>query len=186
MNTTGADFIVAYLGSYKDYTSSGLTDNKGNSYTGVLQAGASGILKFYYCIGASCESDHTFTIGGIYGYWDEIVVMAFSGGGSATYHGETSQNPQYHYVDTMQPGSITPSVNGSLIVSAVSNYSTGGSPTCNSGFTYFGTAKNNYTGMMGAGYLIQETAAAINPTWSTANIGGSGNTGCGIADFAPS
>jgi hypothetical protein len=76
---------------------------------------------------------------------------------------------------SLQTGSVTPSVGGSLLIS--------GSMIGNSisGFTATVTAVGGtYPGAIA--YLKQGTAAAINPAWS---FGGSSEGGAVIASFKP-
>ena len=64
---------------------------------------------------------------------------------------------------TIQPGSITPTANGDLIITVASQGS--GSVTSvsvNSGFALLTSS----TAAPGYAYLVQTTAAAINPTWT--------------------
>jgi hypothetical protein len=73
----------------------------------------------------------------------------------------------------MQPGSITPSQSGALVVTAVGFGSNGDTSSINLGFTiaqHVALTGNTYG--IGFAYLIQGAAAAINPTWtlSAANL----------------
>ena len=81
-----------------------------------------------------------------------------------------------------QPGSITPSLNGSLIIAGIADENSGGD-SVNDGFSTPLQAPlvggQNYG--VASAYLVQTTAAAINPTWTSTG----GLTSNVIAAFKP-
>jgi hypothetical protein len=84
--------------------------------------------------------------------------MAFSGANASPFDQENGVS------SGTQPGSINPSEDGSLIITAHCAF--GGAATV-AGFTTVSTAFAPGTNMAGGmAYYIQPTAAAINPTWS--------------------
>jgi hypothetical protein len=69
-------------------------------------------------------------------------------------------------VTSLQPGSVTPGSNNEVVIGMAGIG--GASPSANSGYTSFAsisTSSGVYDGL-GAGYLVQSTAAATNPTFS--------------------
>ncbi len=170
INTTGASLLVLALSTF--VTGSTPTDSKGNTYIPLTLFGTA---QLFYCIGGVVGAGHTFSTDS---QFPLIVAMAFSGVGSYhTQNGQGSGNPS-------QPGPVVPTVNGSLIVTAIGGGLSGASPTVDSGFTLTGASA--YSGgvvvMGGAAYLVQPTAASVNPTWSSA---GSATKTIAIADFSP-
>lgn len=86
-------------------------------------------------------------------------------------------------VSTVQPGSITPSVNNEVIVSSLTSFDTSLNVSIDSGMTITG----QIPGVGGqhfssaAAYIVQTTAGAINPTWTNAQTVTS--LAAGIASF---
>jgi len=68
---------------------------------------------------------------------------------------------------TIQPGTLTPANNNGLLVTFVTSWNTG-SLSIDSGFTLVDQGSfvlyANYS--VGSAYLVQSTAAAVNPTWT--------------------
>ncbi len=78
------------------------------------------------------------------------------------------ENGAIQYVGTtLQPGSVTPSENNELIVTGLGFYPSG-VLSVNSSFTI--SDQVNYVSSaamgLGAAYLVQGTAGAVNPTWT--------------------
>lgn len=187
LNCTGANFIVIFIGTYKDWYATSVTDSNGNTYVartryaGGVQAG-----QYYYCFNPSGSlSALTFTVTGVSGninLYSFFGILAFSGMGAGSYGNENG-----NAADTtapLQPGSITPGGDGRLIVSGIFNYNAGGTPTVDSSMTGYGVAKSGNIGMGGHAWYVQPTAAAINPTWTSTSAAGSENAVV-IASFAP-
>lgn len=182
LDTTGADLIVIFCGSYKDWQATSITDSQGNTWTALTNyAGSAQAGRFFYCFNPTTNAAHTFTPNFGFSLYQFVGVLAFSGATGGSYH---SENGGIDTTDPLQPGSITPAVNASLIVSGIFNYGQGASPTVDSGLTYYGVAKSGSVGMGGHGWYVQPTATAINPTWTSSGAAGSENAVV-IADFAP-
>lgn len=187
LNCTGANLIVVFVGTYKDWYASAFTDSNLNIYTaGTRYAGSTQAGQYWYCVNpAGTLSALTFTATGIdpnIKFYTLYGIQAFSGGATATID---QQSGAQDNTDPLQPGSITPSANNCLVVSGIFNYNAGASPTCNSSFTYYGVAKSSNIGMGGAGWLVQGSASAVNPTWTSAGAAGSGENAVIQASFKP-
>lgn len=178
-NTTGANLIVLAV-QYQTNATITVSDSAGNTWTALSAYGnwAESGSQMYYCLNPVTSSAHTFTVSGS-GSYSQISALAFSGAGAidqqAGYATTTIGNT------SVQPGSITPSYANELIVSSVNNnglYSI----SINDSFTaYTYNQVNNVTFGGGIAYLIQTSAAAIDPTWSfTAS---SGQSVAAIASF---
>jgi hypothetical protein len=76
-----------------------------------------------------------------------------------------------------QPGSITPTANNELLVTARNIYGSAGTLTVDSGFTIqdFTDGVNNVNVGLGVATLVQPTAAAINPTWTRGSFPSGGD-----------
>lgn len=179
IDTSGANLIVVSVSWYRQVGDPTISDNRGNTYTGLTQRGASNTNnRLYYCASPTVGSGHTFTVSGTNTY-APISVVAASGAHATPFDVENGSAGASG--TSRQPGSLTPSENGCLIVSGVT--SSGSSHSLDSGFTY---SQNNYSvGVSmggGCGYLIQGTAAGVNPTWSWTTSSYNAAT---IASFKP-
>lgn len=188
INCTGANLIVIPVQFFTGggATISSLTDSSGNTYTvrgsppGVNQATITVADK----ISPSVSSSMTFTLAGT-GIFATMTVMCFH---------DTTGTPTFDTIQTndaptgstsLQAGAsaITPGANNALVISGLSTGGTG-TPTVNSGFTIAAQLPVDggvYESGSGA-YLVQATAAAINPIWSWS---GSGDAGSLVMDYKP-
>jgi hypothetical protein len=162
IDTTGATLLVAVVSDY--YSSacaaSLVTDSKTNTWTPRTNysAGSSNIC-LQYVENPTVGSGHTFTAAGT----ANVAVYAFSGTLTASVL-QTDTGAATGTQD-VQPGSITPAADGYVLVSGAAGSGSPAAPTVNSGFS---TPDQMFANgiRLGAAYLIQSTAAAINPTWS--------------------
>jgi len=184
VDTTGATLLILTVGWY-DGTTADVTvsDSKGNTWTPLTKKSDTGLsTRMWYCDSPTVGSAHTFTVSGS-GTYSAVSVSAWSGSTTGAYG---TENSAYSAVaNSLAAGSVTPAVDGSLVVTACSFAATG-TFSIGSGFTI--TNQQNYNGATNEGhaqaYLIQGTAAAINPTWS--QTGGATQIETVIATFAPS
>ena len=185
-NFSGSDLIVIFAGTYKDWTVSSITDSNSNVYLPcTLYSGGAQAGQFFYCRNpVGSLSSLTFTITGVSGniiFYSFFEMMGFSGGATSTLD---QQSGTLNSIIPFQPGSVTPSQSNALIVSAIFNYNAGESPTCAEMTSVYGVAKSGNIGMGGAGYIVQSSATAINPTWVSPSANGSENA-IVIASFIP-
>lgn len=188
LNTTGADFLVAVVAAVRSIYFPSLSDNYGNTWTKLIgeQAGTNETYAgLYYVQNPTVGSDHVITLGS--DAYNTVDVLAFSGMATASVAdqnnyataGETTSVPT---------GSITPSENGCLIIAGLGSSIAGNTaPTINDSFTVDYAASSNSSNYadIGAAYLVQATAAAIDPTWTLASAGGSTASVGFIASFLP-
>ncbi len=168
INTTGATFIAIQIAEYDGVTFGTLTDNKSNTWTQlrVDKVSATVANYTYYCSSCTVGTGHTFTYSKT-GSFAAVNVIAV--GNTVTSSPVDQQNGTFNAAATsLQPGSITPGQNGEIIIASIATTNTGGAVAINSGFvitdaTTF-SAGSNQGAMMA--YLIQGSAAAINPTFS--------------------
>lgn len=187
IDTTGANLIVIVDGYYAGAGGGTLlapTDNKGNTYTGLTRKSTTNsTCRIWYCASPTVGSGHTFTLSASLGIIaGGIAVQAWSGANIAPFDVENGTTNAG--VTSVQPGSVTPNNNNSLIIAGVSTDGAGSSFAINSSFTVSDSA--NYSGGnndgIGAAYFVQGAAAAINPTWSWT---GSAEVSAPIAVFKP-
>lgn len=170
IDTTGASFILIW--HCYETTPTTLSDNQGNTWTSVAPAPAAGSwssnsqkhLKLSYIANPITAAAHTFTVSGT-GSQGAAAIQAFSGTDTASpVDQKTGANDIF--VSSKATGSITPSQPNCLISSAVLN---GGasSVTNNASLTETGDVDSNGGQLgIGAGYLIQGAASAVNVTWT--------------------
>jgi hypothetical protein len=179
MNTTGATLIVVeqtdYIGGF---TPPAVTDNQGNTYllaVTATQTANNCTVRIFYCAAPVTSASHTFTVSSSNN--TSFVVQAWNSGTTTAFLDRFSAG-----TNAAQAGSITPTYDGEMIFAAcMHTYSSTG--TIDSGFTIAGADFIPYLGGSyvgsGAAYLIQTTAAAVNPTW---NVAGQ-NIASAIASF---
>jgi len=168
--TSAADFSAAnYFVAVQSGAPTGTpTDSAGNTYVEIRDEEGSdgGELAMFYAENATGQASHTFTaVGG----FPALCVMGFSGGATSS-----SLDQQNGTTDASSPrnaGSITPGEDNELVVMGiggatgpgVSDYSIDGGFTIAGGFDLVGGTSYGAA----IAYLIQTTATAANPSWTT-------------------
>lgn len=173
VDTTGKDLIVLsfnwYAGASSGFTGAPtVSDSAGNTWTALTErsVGSGDLIykeRIYYCVNPTTSATHTFTASGVNGYWSAGYVAAT--GAHATPLDQQAGSGATTGT-TLQPGSITPTANGCLLISGC-DFSSGTTGAINSGFTASAVdyvVEVNVGG--GIASLVQATAAAINPQWS--------------------
>lgn len=180
ITTTGANLIVIGLSTNTGGVVA-LTDSKGNTWTPLTAKAvtSNGTSQMFYCFGPTVGTGHTFTNAGSSNFCS-IFVQAWSGAQSAPF--DVQNGATNAAASTLATGSITPTVNNEVVISHFM-FSVAGTASVNSGLTIsnqtnFGSG-NNYGGAMG--YIVQTTAGAINPTWTSG--GGATGLAATIASF---
>lgn len=165
IDTTGATLIVA-SSSYFGTAGTTFTDSKGNTWNVLTNriTGTNSSLQLAYTVPTSVGAGHTFSANRSFmslcvaAFGDTFLVSPFdqeSGAGSTS-------------ASTIQPGSITPSQDATLLVSGL-NFGTGtdDAESINSGFAIAAQAGDGSANFRGSiAYLYQVSAAAVNPTWT--------------------
>lgn len=163
IDTTGANLLVAWVCGWINFGT--LTDSKGNLWTSLPQRnnGNNG-GRWLYCTAPFVGSNHTFSVNTVtYPAW---IVFAFSGVNVL----QVEVWAQGNNVATVASGSVTPVSDGSLVLAAF----TGGTvptvsvapPELVATLQQIGSTTN--ANKAAAAYVVQSTAAALNPTWSWA------------------
>jgi len=183
VDTTGANFIIISV-AYDMNATPTISDSKSNTWTPLTVSSVTGSManRLYYSQNPTVGSGHTFSNTGANNY-SSVCVVAFSGVSGSSFDKE---NGATSTASTIQPGSVTPSVDNELLITGLGWNSTRTTypPTLNSSFTV-ATSSNflssNHYGCS-IGYFVQTPAAAINPTWS---LGSAGSEASRIATFRP-
>lgn len=181
-NTTGANLIVIALSGYTPDSAPTLTDSASNSWTGLtVRSSTNTEVRLFYCSSPTTSATHTFTSTGSSGaVFTGIGMMAFSYARASSpfdqQNGATTAG-----ATTLQPGSVTPTTDNQVIVTALAS-DDAGTPTINGGYTasvVLSYSATNYIGISMA-YLVQTSAAATNPTWT---MSGTNEASAAIATF---
>jgi len=181
VDTTGANLIVLTAAWFNVVTPDvTIADSKGNTWTPLTKASQIGIvLRLYYCLNPTVGTGHTFSATGTNVEASIGVVVA---SGIAGYYSQNFSNGGTG--TAVQPGSVTPSLDGSLIITSAMIGGTAGTCSINNSFTSsFAEYNSGVADGVAIGYLIQSAKAAINPTWT---FGNSIRTASCIAVFSPS
>jgi hypothetical protein len=116
IDTTGANLLVVAISQYAGVETGIVSDNKGNTWAALTtQAMGSVLSRLYYTASPTVGSGHTFTLGGtVYG---TIAVQAWSGANTVPFNVENGAATAGGVGGvSLQPGSVTPSQNNSLVV----------------------------------------------------------------------
>jgi hypothetical protein len=187
VDTTGADFLVLALGRFSGAGGeNAISDNKGNTWNGLTAWGTgSGRTRIFWCVPTSVGSGHTFSAASASGSAPSIAVQAWSGANASPYASIENGAHGVAAAASLQTGSVTATAAPALLVSAACSSTFSPNPIIDSGFTKTATLSFNAgTAMaLAMAYLIQDPAAAINPTWSNLDTGLSKSVA--IAAFVP-
>jgi hypothetical protein len=194
LTSTGATILLfGLVADNADSTTATVSDSNGNTWNHLTNYATSPFAQvsiwyaWQHAGGALVVgSGHTLTFSGANSVGG--VFAAFSG---TLTSGDPYDTPNQNgagnsgYTGTQQTGSITPSANNALIFTIVGTGTGAGNfpDTIDSGFATPISSASTVYGDNGvcASYLVQGTAATVNPTW--ANGSGMGHTDAAIAAF---
>jgi hypothetical protein len=165
LNTNGANFILVAAAAV--IHAGTVTDSNRNTWTALPPNGLAGNgagMHLFYCYNPIVSSAQTFTYSDPGIVYPSIAVAAFSGVAANPFD---VQNGSYVFSGsgTVQTGSITPTQDGELIISAIGDQSNS-ADSINNSFNII--EHQNYGNGFGISlaYLIQGAAAPINPSWT--------------------
>lgn len=194
LDTTGATLLVAFIAATASSGTVTISDSNSNTWTSLTPKTFSGAHKsvIQYAANPTVGSGHTFTVtlsGGNPG----VQIFAFTGAASSSPFDVENGAVGIGGQTTFQPGSITPSQNGELIVAAIAS---GGSFVTTGNVQVDYTVSSIYTNGQGVSavggvnyamytaWAVQPTAAATNPTFTLDNgTGSNANLTGNIASF---
>lgn len=184
IDTTGADLLIATWSDVLAGSPPTISDSKGNTWTQAVRynpvGGATSNIYFVWNP-TSVGSGHTFTLTGT-SQFASLEVMAWSGSQTSSTPLDVTNNNLAFGSTTLQPGSVTPSVAGELVVTHINFGTQGADATIDSGFAAaYGDLGSGgvYVGGQ-VSYLVQSVAAAVNPQWT---VGSSTNLYATVATF---
>jgi hypothetical protein len=174
IDTTGAKLI--YAAAYAN-TAGGpaFSDSAGNTgwvLLGPVTSGGQEMLAWFK-INPTTSASHTFTLTAASGnIFASLTVEAF---GSATFVIDTAQGGSTSSNYPFQCGSMAIAQNGELIFASVGYFTSGWSGTLAISGDGFSTITDelamnpgNWFGASSS-YIVQGTAAAVNPTWTSSD-----------------
>lgn len=185
IDTTGASLIVLSIGQYDVGSDVTLSDSKGNTWVKLtVQSNFDTRSWIAYCINPTVGTGHTFTIAGSNSYSFATISAWVGTAAATTFRSQNSANSAI--ANSIQPGSVTPDANGQLVWTGFCGF-VNASSTINSSFTITDqNAGASGTCYGGAGaYLIQGTAAAVNPTWSTNDAANDSTANIAVFEVGP-
>ena len=176
VNTTTANLLVIQYGGFGGFPTT-ITDNIGvhsNTYTLAYSYGTTTpTCAIYICINPSfVGSGHNATVSSASAIFPSINFAAFNCSSATLMALESSNNGAFasSSAASITPGSMTPSVNGELILCAYGGNLNGSSssPTINNSFTI--TSQNPFVGSnsvaSGLAYLNVNSVSPVTATWS--------------------
>ena len=161
---TGATLLVSSL-SYVVGTGDGITDSLGNTWVKIAEATqVTRVSSLWYVANPTVGSSMTFSPTAGFG---RAAFAGFSGVATASPLDQTAAGGSTSGT-SLQPGSITPAENDELVVATLA-WDNSDTASVNSSFTISNQGSSANPIGAALGYLIQTTAAAVNPTWSITN-----------------
>jgi hypothetical protein len=161
INTTGANVIVVFVDQVYGSPAT-ISDSQGNTWRTLTNNGYGAAFS---CLSCNVSSSHTFSESSNASPYPMIVaVLAFAVSGTAGID-DSSSNVAYGQ-SSLQTGSITTTVSGDLLVTAVGGWCTLSSMSVNSGFTIVETSQDTANACFADAWQVQSAAGAINPTWT--------------------
>jgi hypothetical protein len=169
IDSTGGDFIDLSV-SYLTGTVPTIADNKGNTYGSPIGTppSAGGLVSNaqWRVQNATCGTGHTFTVTHP-GSFLALAVKVFAGVATSSADDQTPVGNATTGQGTIAPGSLTPSVNDTLVVTSAMCSDGQSLASINGGFTIGPSVPATGSNFgCGIAYLIQTTATAANPTWT--------------------
>lgn len=191
-NPTGATLLVANVSEYSGGTPHvTISDSSSNTWTCLTSQNATPqetLDTLCYVANPTTTSSQTVTIAGT-GTFSTAQIAAFNGVRTLSPFdpGVQNGNKAGGPLTTIQPGSVTPSLANSLVVTGISFGAPAGAITVSGGGGYTQTDTQQYvastTESGSLAYQIQTTATATNPTWTDGASASAASTT--IAVFRP-
>jgi hypothetical protein len=170
-NSTGADLLVAVYAGYSSAVAPS-NDSKGNTWTRALNfydTVTPNYASIWYVVAPTVGSGHTLAVVGGTSYYAGWCVACFSGALQSSPLDANTVTNIAGSGTTIQPGSVTPSANNELVICGIGARFSATAPSISgNGFTITDSMGNNgtYNWATALAYVIQTSAAAVNPTWT--------------------
>lgn len=176
INSTGANLLTGMLADGNAAVPSAFSDSNGNTWHSLGTTQGNGVtpgtITLYY---AYDKAGAALVVGaGHTASWTSFfpIVSFAAWSGSLSGHVDpidtsTAFGPASN-ATTVQPGSITPSASGALLITGMAAEADTGTYSIDSGFTILAqspfTPGTNFGG--GFAYIVETAIAAKNPTWT--------------------
>jgi hypothetical protein len=163
LNTTGATLLVITgAQGYGPTTVTAPTDSKGNTWQTAINAssGCNRPVAIFYAYNPTVGTNHTFSAGTSSG-GSNLTVSAWSGTAISSSVFQTGLESSCGNGTSVQPGSITPSATGYLLITVSFTGQAQYPVAISSGFSLL-----DATVYGPDAYLIDTSSNPINPTWS--------------------
>jgi hypothetical protein len=168
LNTTGASLLVVCFAGTPAGSLEAISDSLGNTWTEVTRATGNGSRSSIWCaVNPTVGAAQTFSASASGGF-PSIVVIALNGVTLSSPLDQESVNASSSTVTFLTNPSVTPTQNNEICITTLCT-SAAATASINQGYTIDGTVAFSSGAHQGAAlaYLIQTTAAATNPTWSS-------------------
>lgn len=167
VNTTGSTLFVSVC-TYNGGGSCTVADSKSNTWTTKVTSAtdlSSNRTQLKFVSSPTTNASHTFSCDA--GNFGTCYILAF-GNTKTSSPDDQSNSAISAAATTIQPGLITPTSDGQVVVTGVGAQFLTGTASINSSYTITDQSPNNGTTANGGGaaYLVQNSAAATNPTWT--------------------
>ena len=172
IDTTGSSLLIFGIMTINPSGAIGInsiSDSKSNTWTPLTVYGNGSLdnVQLYYVSSPTVGTNHTVTVSLNGSSFRSMLFGGFSNITTALpFDQQNGNSSSSATVSSIQPGSITPTANGELILAMDGNLGSG--VTIDSGFTIVTSIP--FVASVTAGidlyYLVKTTAAAINPTVS--------------------
>jgi hypothetical protein len=168
INTSGAFLIAAHVVWQSTATSPVFADSLGNTWLQVPSQTENGVGTLFYSIFPKTGAGHTFSISASNLSYGALCVAAFSEAGYTASLDQSSGAGSSGSVATFQPGSVTPTVNGEVLITGIAFGGSASAMSIDSGFAITDFRPNVPGDSYGCSlaYMVQPAAAAVNPTWT--------------------
>ncbi len=168
-NSSGASLIVVGISFNDGVAAPVLSDSLANTWVPLTPTTvALGLAQIYYVANPITGDTHTITLTGT-SIIAAATVACYQGASFGTpFDGENTFQASGAGFTTLQPGSVTPTQSGDLIVSVIAHRSTN-AVAIDSGLTIldqFVYLSDGFNYGHAFATIIQGAAAAMNPTWS--------------------
>jgi hypothetical protein len=188
INTTGATILIAVVMRYNQAIGFTFADSKSNTWIELTPQGrtALGKVSIFYAVNPNVGTGHTFTGTASSNFFGSVSVQAWSGAITVSPFDVQNGANGAAVTTPYSPGSVLPSQNNSLIVCGYVSGTVQTTFSIDSGFTISDQTPGS-TGFYfssAAAYLVQNTAASVNPAWT--NTFSADNWSTVIAVFKPS
>jgi len=166
VDTSGANLLTIALTEASNGAAT-ISDSKSNTWTKLTeQCASTPCVVIYYAKNATVGSGHTFTATGS-SFFAVLGASAWSGADTTAPFDQENGTGGGSMASGQQPGSVTPTTDGQVVVSAM-GWNDTRNITSVTGSTQLN--ENDFTGGVnyggGSAYVIQTTAAAVNPAWN--------------------